>query len=195
MNSKVLKRAIWLCWIFLFICLAIKLLGGNWFEIIIKNKRFLVFGNYIDTHAWARILVGFISSVIGMTLYYLAICEERGFKKEIYIFLFISFILISIIRQFVSNNIVVLFIDIFQGFIIPIFLFIYYKKPKKKYLRIPIGYGLMIVFQFVSLFTKNIGIEIIDGNFLITIILMIDYYILILLFYFYSLYLKKEEKQ
>ena len=48
MNLKAIKRAIILCWILLAVCFAIKLFGGNWFEIVCANEHFIKFCDFID---------------------------------------------------------------------------------------------------------------------------------------------------
>ena len=48
MNLKAIKRAIILCWVLLAVCFAIKLFGGNWFEIVCANEHFIKFCDFID---------------------------------------------------------------------------------------------------------------------------------------------------
>ena len=38
--NRVIKRSIILCWIALAICFIVKILGGNFFEIVVHNDRF-----------------------------------------------------------------------------------------------------------------------------------------------------------
>jgi hypothetical protein len=56
--------------------------------------------------------------------------------------------------------------------------------------------GLIIIFffQFVSLITRNIGIKVTSDNVLITFILLIDYYILLFLYYLYIRIMKGEKR-
>jgi hypothetical protein len=49
-----------------------------------------------------------------------------------------------------------------------------------------VGFVLNLSFQAVSLITKDIGIKITDESTLITVILMLDYYIMMALYYFYN---------
>ena len=88
--NRVIKRSIILCWIALAICFIVKILGGNFFEIVVHNDRI----------------------------------------------------------------------------------------------------ALTLIFQVLSLITKNIGLGILGDNFLVSNIVMIDTYFMLALYYLYSLKLE-----
>lgn len=50
--------------------------------------------------------------------------------------------------------------------------------------------ALTLIFQVLSLITKNIGLGILGDNFLVSIIVMIDTYFMLALYYLYSLKLE-----
>ena len=52
----VLKRMIIVCWILLAICFGIKLFGGNFFNIICTNEKFIEVCNFIDNTAWFHVI-------------------------------------------------------------------------------------------------------------------------------------------
>lgn len=56
--------------------------------------------------------------------------------------------------------------------------------------RVLIGVALTLIFQVLSLTTKNIGLGILGDNFLVSIIVMIDTYFMLALYYLYSLKLE-----
>ena len=56
--------------------------------------------------------------------------------------------------------------------------------------RVLIGVALTLIFQVLSLITKNIGLGILGDNFLVSIIVMIDTYFMLALYYLYSLKLE-----
>jgi len=190
MTKKTLLIAIILCWIFLFVCFAIKMFGGNWFEIIIKDEKLIYIGNYIDNNNWAKIIIGIISTYISIIFYYLAICSKKKFELLTNSLIGLWVIIATIIKIF-TNETVSLILDGIQFLIIPYFLIGY--KPRKKHLIIILAFILNLLFQIISLITKNIGIKFITNNILIALIFMIDLYIMLILFWLYSLYYKKED--
>lgn len=190
MNKSVLKRGIILAWIFLIACFIIKLFGGNWFEIIVKDERFISIGKFIDNTAWLNTIICVITSYLANQLYLLAVCREIKFSYKINIFLLLYVIFSICVKTFLGNTLG-LVCDIIQLGVIP---FILLGKPSKKHWNILIGIILNISFQIISAITKNIGINFIDENLLIGLIFMIDLYIMLILYYLYSLYYKKEEK-
>lgn len=184
---KAIKRAIILCWIMLIVCCIIKLIGGNWFEIICYNEHFIHICNFIDKHI-------ILNSIIGLMLYVfvgyfifvtMALLEKPLKRQRIFII-----VLLCVVWTFnFVGNIVKFCIEIGVFILFPPIINILDKKNKKsiKYTWFMgiVGCVLNIAFQTISLFTKNIGIKIIDNSFLTTIIFSIDYYIMVFLFYLY----------
>jgi hypothetical protein len=67
------------------------------------------------------------------------------------------------------------------------------ERPFKRYwFRGIIGFVLILLFQTISMITRNIGLKLLDDNALVTFILLIDYYIMIFLYYLYTINLRKE---
>ena len=82
--------------------------------------------------------------------------------------------------------------DVANGIIVPCILSI--KQPKRHW-WVLIGNGLLIVFQLISMFTKNIGLGLITANgLLISIIFSIDVLIMEILYYLYSGILKSNKE-
>lgn len=186
---KAIKRAIIICWIMLIVCFIIKLVGGNWFEIICDNKHFINVCSYIDNHLVLKYIIAVITYL--PSLFFVIIsCSllPNPNKKQAFI------ILIVLIIVWSTNFISVLIKSILEAIMIitlPIILnsvkwFVDEPKSFKKtwFLGI-IGYAFIVVFQLLSLITRNIGIKVVDDNTLITLILMIDYYIMVALYYLY----------
>lgn len=191
---KPVKKAIILCWIMLVACFIIKLFGGNWFEVICTNKRFIYICNFIDSHIVIKYLIALF--VYTIPSFFVILCCSKLIKpnKKQSILITVS-LLIVWLSQFVSIELKGI-LELFNTIIMPIVLN-FDKNNKNNVLkrfwyRGFIGYSLIFAFQFVSFITKNIGLVIVHDNMLISAILLIDYYIMIALYYFY-MKLKKGE--
>lgn len=190
-EEVVLRRAINICWALLAIYFIVKIFGGNFFNIVCNNEKFVEFCSYVDNHLWTKIIVGLFSSTITMSFYLLAIAKRRRFDtKEFVIFIVIIAICVSTrllldytneyIDKFVSWT-----IDIFQFFILP--FLIKHNILKEWYVRrIFIAFVLNLLFQVISMITKNISLGFITSDFLTAIIAIIDLYIMLCLYYLYS---------
>lgn len=182
-----LKRAIIMCWALLIICFIIKIFGGNFFNIISNNERFIQLCKFID-NTWIYYVVGYINYIFAGYIYTFAIVGKTKFEKQTYII-----ILIILTLCYLSKSISLYFgMIIDYCFYILIFCCILCVKNnmtlKKSILRTLVGLLLINLFQVISIFVKNIGIfVIINNNSLIQIIFNIDYFIMLLLYMFYSI--------
>jgi hypothetical protein len=70
-----------LCWIALFAFWAIKLFGGNWFEIVVENKNFIKFSNIVQ-NTWVKYLVSLFTIAVAKYLTFGAICQKFYFKGK-----------------------------------------------------------------------------------------------------------------
>lgn len=180
------KTLILACWIVLLSCFIIKILGGNFFEIVCNNKTFINICDFIDT-SFIKYLVVSLCYTFGTSLYFLAVLNKTKFKNKENI-LYIILPLFSCLKLlFAKYSVIVFIIDLIFTIITPIII------NKRKWLNSIIGYILIIIFQLISLLTKNIGIKIIDNSTLTSLIFCIDYYIMIILYYLYNTKRKENE--
>lgn len=186
-KSVVLRRAIIICWLLLFVCFTLKIFGGNYFEIVVKEPRFVEFCQYLDNNIFLYGLIGLISAFISYSLYYLAILRQIWFSKRQFTVFIITVIVFCIARiilmEFNFNNFAFI-IDIIQYFIVPFAL--KYNINKRNILRVIIAFSRNLGFQLIAVITKNIGIKLTTDNPLVAIIYMIDLYIMLGLYYLYS---------
>lgn len=190
-KQVVLKRAIILCWVLLGICFVVKIFGGNFFNIVCNNEKFIKVCEYID-NSWLYYLLGFIS--YNLTNYFLFKCTDTKNKQNKLIKI-ISIIILQLYWVFkilfdlkiVQISFVVY--SILDVSILYICLLLYSKQP----LRSLISMGIMLLFSLVSALIKNISIiKVFTDNLVITFIFMIDYYIMFTLYY---LYIKKYKRR
>ena len=188
-KERYLKRVIVVCWIALAICFGIKLFGGNLFEIICENENFIKVCNYADNHIWAFYLITLAYSYISNHFAILAMCGKWKFnKKELVIYSITS--VLSPAIKILSATLGMIF-DIWYVVIMPcVFTF----KTPKRHIWVLIGNVLMVVFQMISMFTKNLSLEIVtNSGLIIGIIYCIDVTLMFILYYLYSNFLKRKE--
>lgn len=174
-------------WIVLIICLIIKLFGGNWFELGTENDKFIKFCEYVDNTMWLKMT---LACLIYLFTTYPIICIILN-KKYLSIKLSIIFIPIMITKSILGwyNTLIASIIDIFITFIIPIILTRNWKRPLVVII-------LVLLFQFISIFFRNISFNFnFDNTFLQQTIYQIDYYLMILLFYLYNFKIFQEESE
>ena len=181
-KERYLKRVIIVCWIALAICFGIKLFGGNLFEIMCENENFIKVCQYADNHWWAYYLLNGIYCFISLHFLLLAMIGKWKFTRT-QLIIFSTTLIIGLFVKSI-NPIISFIYDIWQGVLMPI---LFTLKNKKRILYVLIGNGLLIAFQLLSLFVKNVGIDIITNNgTLVTLIFGIDVLLMIMLYYLYS---------
>lgn len=189
-KERYLKRVIVVCWIALGICFGIKLFGDNLFEIMCANENFIKVCEYADNHLWADFVLSSLYCFASMYFLVLAMCGKYKYEKWELAMLVATILVGTIVK--IYSNIWGLIFDIWQGIIMPcIFTF---KQPKRHKFVI-LGNILLFVFQAISMFVKNIKIDIVtDYGLLIGIIYSLDVLIMIVLYYLYSNILQRKEK-
>lgn len=181
-KERYLKRVIVVCWIALAICFGIKLFGGNLFEIMCANENFIKVCEYADNHFWAYYLINAINNFVLSYFFILAMCQKYTYKKWELIVVFITVFIGTLIKYY--SVIFGLIFDVWQVIILPCLFSL--KTPKRHWNTI-LGNILLVIFQTVSLFVKNIGIKVISGeSALIVVIFSIDVLLMILLYYLYA---------
>lgn len=176
-------------WVVLLICLIIKLLGGNWFELGTNNEHFISFCNYVDNTQWLKMILACIIYLITTLPVLLILLNEPKLKPRNYAI----FIPLMICKSVVSWYSVV--ISYILDFVIIILLPLILKK-FKNWEMVIFGNALVFVFQCITFLIRNIGIKIgfnINNSFIVQTIYQVDYYLMILLFYLYYFKIKKEK--
>lgn len=180
-KERYLKRVILVCWIALGVCFGIKLLGGNLFEIMCHNENFIKVCEYADNHFWANYLLYLPYSFISIWLFVLAIMQKTKLTKCQTIIV-ISTVVVGVAIKLLNSYVGLVF-DIWQGFIMPC---IFTLKTPKKHWNVLIGNGLLIAFQLISMFVKNIPTTILTSQgVLISVIYSIDVLLMLALYFGY----------
>lgn len=189
-KERYLKRVIVVCWIALAVCFGIKLFGGNLFEIMCENENFIKVCEYADNHFWAKYVIGVLHNTLFSYFLILAICKRKGYSKwELAVF-FPTIVIGTFIKLLNSNAGLV--VDIWHIIIMPM---IFDGRGKKQCLRCLIGNLLIILFQAISMITKNINFSIITNeSVLVSLLYSLDVDIMIILYYLYANTIKTKER-
>ena len=193
---KPIKRAIALCWIMLVACFAIKLFGGNWFEVVCTNEHFIKVCNFIDEKFLLHQVSSYFIYVIPTFFILLSCCQVPKPSKTQLVVLICSLSLVWA-SKFIDIQLKTI-LEVVNTLFMPIVLRMCEKEKFKETMKSRwfygiIGYFLVLLFQLLSLFAKNIGIHFVSESLFVTFILLIDYYIMIALYYLYTK-LRKENR-
>jgi hypothetical protein len=181
-KERYLKRVIVVCWIALAICFGIKLFGGNLFEIICENENFIKVCEYADSHLWAYYLICVFVSLPNTYFFILAMISKVKYNKYQTIIVIATVLLNVAVKMF--SNIGGVILDVWQVIIMPA---IFTLDNKKTHYKIIIGNILLMIFQLISMYIKNINtILVTNDGALISFIFSIDVFLMILLYYSYA---------
>lgn len=188
MNKKVIKIAIIISWVLLGVCIIFKLCGSNVFELAIKNQGFIDLCNWLQGDGrYLFYVIGFLISTISNTFILLAssLTPKPNWKQLLLI---------------EGVNIPVWFIKFFfpqAGFIVECVMFIVIPAViSKKWWTGFLGLALNVIFQVMSMFIKGHGItQLMTSNIVLALVFLIDYYIMIALYYLYVVMIKKSKQE
>lgn len=167
-KQKVLQRMILVCWIILLICFVIKLFGGNFFAFVGESKIV----EYIAYHLWAFIPIQFIFYALQSFLYFGIIFKCRRIKLS----LLLTMICFSAKLCCILTGINIVFgfiVEFICLIIIPIII-----NPREWYMPVILNI-LILIYQTISTFTKNIGLIDFPYDNVVGYVFMIDYYIML----------------
>ena len=179
MYVSVTKITIVLCWLSLFSFWAIKLFGGNWFEIMVENENFVQFSNMVQ-NTWLKYLVSFITMTIANIFTFGAISQEFLPKGK----RFVYFIIANLSMWLVANFIKIEFLQIFYGYFTIVLYGIIFQSSWKKLFGV-LSVVLEFVFSTISIITRSIEVKFIT-DYLVLMILIIDVQIMFALYYLYT---------
>ena len=188
MYVSLMKITIVLCWLSLFSFWAIKLFGGNWFEIMVENENFIKFSNTVQ-NTWLKYLVSLITIFVSYYFMYGAVLQKIALKGKY----LVVYLLSALANWAIVNFVPIDFVRMIFGYTLIIITSICYQKGIKKYFGV-LTVILDFVFSTLSMLTRGIKLSFITDYFIL-LIGSFDLYIMLGLYFLYSnlLNLKKEE--
>ena len=168
-NKAIIAKMIQLCWVCLFVCIAIKVLGGDYFNIVVTNQRFIDICNMVDNNIVILRILQFIVFFSTSYLYFNSILYGKTSAK---------FNLLYIVLYAIK------FIDLTFAAIIDsicmILLPLLYKVPFHISM---VHYFGIVIMQCFSMYIRSLSNVYLPDNALIGLIMNIDYYIMLILLY------------
>lgn len=166
-----------MCWVLLFVCVIIKLFGGNWFDFKTENSNFNKFCNYVDKTKWLKIVIGCIIYLISGYFVISVILNEKIKLKHIAMF-YPLMITKAIISWY--NNDISYILEMLIIVILPIIL-------TRNWKRVLIFNVIILGLQIITIFIRNMSVGFNDNNtFIVQFFSQIDYYIMLILIYLYN---------
>ena len=174
-------------WVVLLICLIIKLLGGNWFELGTNNEHFISFCNYVDNTQWLKMI---LACIICIGSVYIIECillnKNKLSPKELALYL--PLIVIGSISSW-KFQIVSLIAQILYFIVLPLI------QTKYKWKRVLFINIFVMLLQVISILFRNIGNwNFNENNFMFQTLIQVDYYLMLILAYLYNFNEKEGKK-
>lgn len=171
-------------------CFVIKLFGGNWFEVVCTNEHFSNFCRLVDETPFLHQAFSFIVYFVPSIFLVLAISVIPN-PSKIQLYCTFSTVIFIWCFKYVSLDIKMV-AEVIIYALMPIILRIVgndYSDDisifKKYWYYGIIGNIVVFAFQAISLFTKSVGVHFEGETLVVTFIFLIDYYIMIALYYLY----------
>lgn len=181
--KNILSRTITTYTFLLLIVFILKVVGINRFGIDLENPFILKLNEIISKYNLENIWYS-ITLYINVYIVLAITCNDNSRRMKLYTLLCMP---ICILIQFIKNKSLIFVILDFVSVLILGLIYRKLKFNKTNYLNYIFVTGLMMLFQVISLVTRNMNVNITLGNnFIATVIMSIDYILIsIILYKFY----------
>lgn len=186
MNKKVFITTFVLFGIMLVGCILAKTVFGADLAIIIENSKLIEIGEYLDNHFWIMQLIAFIFTFVTYNLYLCAVAGKKILNwKEL---LIITPILIGMQFAKIYISTLGLYLDMIAMIIMPFFIKSKFDLGKKYKVFITI-YTIHCLGQLLCLYARSLPIQLLSVNSAVSLVFMIDQYIIYFMNYLFGNYL------
>lgn len=184
MNKRVIKTLIGLTIAYLVAWYILKIFFPEKFILQVNNERLIAIGNYIDSHFIINHLCGIVTSYITYWLYLGAVCKIKrlNWKHSLSI---VGIYLLGILVEMFDITLAT-FYSIFVMIIFPAVL-------NANYRRTVFVLVIHFICQWLSLQIRQLSTMILSFNFLSALIMGLESYFWLFLFYLYFNYYEKGE--
>lgn len=166
--------------VYIFVLMVIfimKIVGLDYFGLDLNNETLLNIGNYLGNTHWGDV-INFIILCIQLYFYLAIVCNKKDIKDWAVLGGAINYLFQVILIYISKMNFIYGIISILIMIIFPMLI------NKKFFIKKQIKYVILIfIYQYISLFIRNIGIHQNYGNFLIDTLLNIDQLLLLAITY------------
>ena len=189
--EKLLSQILKVYGILLIIVFILKLLGANYFEMAIDNPTIVKINEFIKywrlENLWYAItLYIYEFIIIGI------MCNDNSKKLKKYCLL--TFPIVILVQYLKTSSTIFVFVDFVYLFLLGV---IYLKITKRKLTKTAFHNYLLfvifnILFQVISIITRNNALDICNRNFIVNFIYNFDYLLMTIIFYKYY-FMKRSE--
>lgn len=173
------------CWVLLVTAVIVKLCGANIFNIVVNNQNFINACDYIDNHLWLKYILATIVYIPSTYLIYLTMTKQKIGKDLWFILVCLPCSTLKGLNQYIGMAYEIIIILL----LIPLL-----RCKGKNWLLVLIGIAVIILFQQISLWIRNLGFYLEKDYFLLNLIMLIDYYIMVVLYYLHVQYILNRKK-
>lgn len=173
------------CWVLLLLCFIAKLFGADIFNIAVKNETFIQICDWLDQHELFKYIITTIFYIPTTYLAYLTMVNKKIGQDWWIIILCLPCSYLKGLNSYVGFA-----LDMIILIVIPLIV-----GKLKNWLYVLIGVGAIILFQQISLFIRNQNFYLVKDSLLINIIMSIDYYIMVILYYLHIRYYKTKKNK
>lgn len=173
-SNKLYERALITCIIMLFICILFKLFGFNYFNLNTDIPILKEIDNVVMNSTPLSFLYSFILTSISVYV----ICSIILKDKKPNIIMMVITVFVSILYTSHLNSFYTLLMDTLS-----ILLICFVSDRKLRFNRYIIVIILNVVYQLLSLFIRNVNISVSYHGLVTTVLLNLDYYILLIITY------------
>lgn len=186
--KKYLQRVIIVSWLSLLFCFFLKITNIHNFDIVCKNETFISICEYATTHIWADYAISAVYCFVSLYLFTLSIIQQVKFNVWQLLVVIITVFCGTALKMYNRN--LGVYYDIWQMVGMPFVLSCFNIK---KLFNIVIGNVLLVAFQIISMYTKNLGLNLLGSNLVIDTIYGIDVIIMLALYYAYANLIKTKK--
>lgn len=176
MNDKKLitNRLLGLCGVALLLCWALKLWGKVVFDFVVTNETMISVCNFIENSV-VQYVIYYALYIISGVLNIGIISGKKDFtKKKLIIFI----VTLSIIFSF--NFFAPIIKTILDFIVFPLFAIIFFKT---KWWKSILWLTIIVATQFILLQIRNMDYTLYQSNFMVGLLMQIDYYIMLVILY------------
>lgn len=186
MNKRVLRTMIILCWVFLVAYAILKLVPqlADKFVIVVNNERIISAGRFIDSHIWLQQIIYGLTTLLTYHFYLCACTKKWHLSWKQYIVLCVIIAITNTIKYYLPDY--ALIINMLIMIIYPFAL-------KGDYRTFVIIFATHFIGQILLGFIRSEPLNQITYNTINGLIMCLDMYVWLLLYYLYS-NLYKEKK-
>lgn len=188
---KIINKLKIMCWSALILAFLLKILGVYYIDKGLNVEWLINLDNFVSKHRFIEIGLNYISDTFITFMMVLIVNSKSKLNKKDTIIVFATSTICYFIFKEIFEQLSIVS-DIITTFILP--TFICTKNKTKAIKRTIIMFIMINVFQIISILTRTNKLSVLDDNYIYNLIMLIDYYIMFVLYYLYSIEKEKERK-